>query len=52
VATGNFLIGLVVPEMLFQIGRGTFLFFGLFCVAAAIFSFLFVPEISGKSLGR
>ncbi|KAK6835213.1 hypothetical protein RU639_002326 [Aspergillus parasiticus] len=46
----NFIIGVVVPEMLIKLGWGTFLFFGLFCVAAAIFSFLFVPETSGKSL--
>lgn len=36
--------------MLVSIGWGTFLFFGLFCAAAAIFSFLFVPETSNKSL--
>jgi len=36
--------------MLVSIGWGTFLFFGLFCVAAAIFSFLFVPETSNRSL--
>lgn len=46
----NFIIGVVVPEMLIKLGWGTFLFFGLFCVAAAVFSFLFVPETSGKSL--
>lgn len=46
----NFIIGVVVPEMLISLGWGTFLFFGLFCVAAAVFSFLFVPETSGKSL--
>lgn len=46
----NFIIGVVVPEMLISLGWGTFLFFGLFCVGAAVFSFLFVPETSGKSL--
>ncbi|OJJ37964.1 hypothetical protein ASPWEDRAFT_153987 [Aspergillus wentii DTO 134E9] len=46
----NFIIGFVVPEMIISIGWGTFLFFGLFCVAAAVFSFIFVPETSGKSL--
>ncbi|KAE8154608.1 general substrate transporter [Aspergillus avenaceus] len=46
----NFIIGVVVPEMLIKIGWGTFLFFGLFCVAATVFSFIFVPETSGKSL--
>ncbi|KAJ6185737.1 hypothetical protein N7519_007038 [Penicillium mononematosum] len=46
----NFIIGVVVPQMLVSLGWGTFLFFGLFCVAAALFSFLFVPETSNKSL--
>lgn len=36
--------------MVVSIGWGTFLFFGLFCVAAGVFSFFFVPETSGKSL--
>ncbi|KAJ5990228.1 hypothetical protein N7522_010435 [Penicillium canescens] len=46
----NFIIGTVVPQMLVSLGWGTFLFFGLFCVAGGIFSFLFVPETSNKSL--
>ncbi|KAJ5633629.1 hypothetical protein N7528_001471 [Penicillium herquei] len=46
----NFIIGVVVPQMLESLGWGTFLFFGLFCVAAGIFSFLFVPETANRSL--
>lgn len=46
----NFIIGIVVPDMILSIGWGTFLFFGLFCVAAAVFSFFLVPETSNKSL--
>ncbi|KAJ5337827.1 hypothetical protein N7452_004555 [Penicillium brevicompactum] len=46
----NFIIGVVVPQMLVSLGWGTFLFFGLFCVAAAIFAFFFVPETANKSL--
>ncbi|KAL4793691.1 general substrate transporter [Aspergillus venezuelensis] len=46
----NFIVGVVVPEMLIKLGWGTFLFFGLFCVAATVFSYFFVPETSGKSL--
>ncbi|CAI7636566.1 unnamed protein product [Penicillium manginii] len=46
----NFIIGTIVPQMLVSIGWGTFLFFGLFSTAAAIFSFLFVPETSNRSL--
>lgn len=36
--------------MLVSIGWGTFLFFGLFSAGAAIFSFLFLPETSNRSL--
>ncbi|KAH7136747.1 hypothetical protein B0J13DRAFT_677587 [Dactylonectria estremocensis] len=46
----NFIIGVVVPEMMIKLGWGTYLFFGLFCVAAAVFSFFLVPETSKKSL--
>ncbi|PWY62068.1 sugar transporter [Aspergillus eucalypticola CBS 122712] len=46
----NFIIGVVVPEMLLKLGWGTYLFFGIFCVAAAVFSFFLVPETSNKSL--
>ncbi|KAI8722753.1 MFS domain-containing protein [Fusarium sp. LHS14.1] len=46
----NFIIGVVVPEMVIKIGWGTYLFFGIFCTLAAIFSFFLVPETSGKSL--
>lgn len=46
----NFIIGTVVPQMLVSIGWGTFLFFGMFCLAAAVFSFFIVPETSNRSL--
>ncbi|KAL7658723.1 hypothetical protein ACMYSQ_004828 [Aspergillus niger] len=46
----NFIIGVVVPEMLLKLGLGTYLFCGLFCVAATVFSFLFVPETTNRSL--
>lgn len=46
----NFVIGVVVPQMVISIGWGTYLFFGCFCFAASIFSYFFVPETSGKSL--
>ena len=46
----NFIIGVVVPEMLLKLGWGTYLFFGCFCFAAGLFSFFFVPETAGKSL--
>ncbi|KAL4933258.1 general substrate transporter [Aspergillus undulatus] len=40
----NFIVGVMVPDMLITLGWGTFLFFDLFCVAATMLSFLFVPE--------
>ena len=46
----DFIVGLIVLEMIDSIDWGTFLFFGLFCVAAAIFSFFLMPETSQKSL--
>jgi MFS family permease len=46
----NFIIGTIVPQMLVSIGWGTFLFFGVFCALAALFSFFFVPETSNRSL--
>ena len=46
----NFIIGFVVPEMLIQLGWGTYLFFGCFCTAAAVFVFFMIPETAGKSL--
>ncbi|KAK7421597.1 hypothetical protein QQX98_002064 [Neonectria punicea] len=45
-----FIIGVVVPEMMIKLGWGTYLFFGIFCVIAAIFSFFLVPETSKKAL--
>lgn len=36
--------------MVIHLGWGTYLFFGCFCFAAAVFSFFFVPETSNKSL--
>lgn len=36
--------------MVINLGWGTYLFFGCFCFAAAVFSFFFVPETSKKSL--
>ncbi|KAJ4269759.1 hypothetical protein NW762_001427 [Fusarium torreyae] len=46
----NFIIGVVVPEMVIKIGWGTYLFFGIFCALASVFSFFLVPETAKKSL--
>jgi uncharacterized membrane protein YccC len=36
--------------MLVSIGWGTFLFFGVWCLIASVFSYFLVPETSNKSL--
>jgi hypothetical protein len=46
----NFIIGVAVPPMLVSIGYGTFIFFAAWCFIAAVWAFLFVPEMSGKTL--
>lgn len=46
----NFVIGVVVPEMLIKIGWGTYLFFGVMCLLASVFAFFFIPETANKSL--
>ena len=46
----NFVIGVVVPEMLIRLGWGTYLFFGCFCIIAALFAFFVIPGTAGKSL--
>ncbi|KAI9036116.1 uncharacterized protein KD926_002257 [Aspergillus affinis] len=42
----KFIIGVVVPEMLIKLGWGNYLFFGMVCLGAAVFSYIFVPETS------
>ncbi|KAL1846529.1 hypothetical protein Plec18170_009108 [Paecilomyces lecythidis] len=46
----NFIIGIVVPQMIISWGFGTFVFFAVFCMLAAVYGFFLVPETSGKSL--
>lgn len=46
----NFIIGLVTPRMLAEIGWGTYIFFAAFCLIAFLFVFFCVPETKGKSL--
>lgn len=46
----NFIIGLVTPDMLEQLGWGTYIFFAAFCLLALVFTYFFVPETRGKSL--
>ncbi|PNP86641.1 hypothetical protein FNYG_00031 [Fusarium nygamai] len=46
----NFIIGLVTPDMLANLGWGTYIFFAAFCLLAFLFTYFFVPETRGKSL--
>ncbi|KAG5786719.1 hypothetical protein H9Q69_014202 [Fusarium xylarioides] len=46
----NFIIGLVTPDMLANLGWGTYIFFAAFCLLALLFTYFFVPETRGKSL--
>ena len=43
-------IGVAVPEMLIQIGWGTYLFFGVMCTLAGIYTWFIIPETARKSL--
>ncbi|KAH8077366.1 hexose transport-related protein [Filobasidium floriforme] len=46
----NFIIGLVTPPMIRNIGYGTFLFFGSFSFLSAVWTYFFIPETKGKTL--
>ncbi|KAL4073794.1 D-xylose-proton symporter [Scleroderma citrinum] len=47
----NFIIGLVSPRMLAQIGHGgTYFFFAAFSILAFLSAFLFYPETKGRTL--
>ena len=46
----NFVIGLVTPPMIQNIGYGTYVFFSVFCVLSFLWSWFFAPETKQKSL--
>lgn len=46
----NFIIGLVTPDMLANLGWGTYIFFAAFCLLGLFFAIFLVPETRGKSL--
>ncbi|ODN84530.1 hypothetical protein L202_00461 [Cryptococcus amylolentus CBS 6039] len=46
----NFIIGLITPPMLQNIGYGTFIFFGTFALLSGIWAWFFCPETNGKTL--
>ena len=46
----NFIVGVVTPPMMSDIGYRTYVFFAVWCVLAGVWAFLLVPETSGKTL--
>lgn len=46
----NFVVGISTPDMLSTMRFGTYVFFGSFCIAGALFMYFIVPETRGLSL--
>ncbi|KAH8883331.1 general substrate transporter [Thozetella sp. PMI_491] len=46
----NFIIGLVTPPLVQNTGYGAYIFFGVFCLLAFLWTWYFVPETNGASL--
>ncbi|KAB8232422.1 general substrate transporter [Aspergillus alliaceus] len=46
----DFIVGVITPSMLADIGYRTYVFFAVMCFVAGVWAFLLVPETSGKSL--
>ncbi|KAF5553680.1 sugar inositol transporter [Fusarium mexicanum] len=46
----NFIIGLITPPMIQNIGFGTYVFFCVFCAIALVWVYFLVPETNGRTL--
>ncbi|KAF2801659.1 general substrate transporter, partial [Mytilinidion resinicola] len=46
----NFVVGVMVPPMIQNAGFGTYVFFAVFCVLAAVWAYFLVPETMGRTL--
>ncbi|KAK8185398.1 general substrate transporter [Phyllosticta capitalensis] len=46
----NFIIGVIVPTMIEDAGYGTYVFFAIMCLLAAVWAYFLVPETKGKTL--
>lgn len=46
----NFVVGIVTPAMMANIGYGTYVFFAACCVLAGTWAFFLVPETTGRTL--
>lgn len=46
----NFIIGLITPPLVQNTGYGAYVFFAVFCVLSAVWTFFAVPETKGRTL--
>lgn len=46
----NFIVGVATPPMIENLGFGTYIFFGSFCLIAGFWALFLVPETKGKTL--
>lgn len=46
----NFIIGVIVPTMIEEAGFGTYVFFAIWCLLAAVWAYFLVPETKGRTL--
>ncbi|CAM1506348.1 Fc.00g059890.m01.CDS01 [Cosmosporella sp. VM-42] len=46
----NFIVGVITPPMLENLGFGTYLFYGAWCAIAVVWAWFLVPETKGKTL--
>lgn len=46
----NFIVGVATPPMIENMGFGTYVFFGSFCILAGFWAVFLVPETKGKTL--
>lgn len=46
----NFVVGVITPPMMSDIGYRTYIFFAVWCFVAGVWAFFLVPETSGKTL--
>ncbi|KAI0478058.1 general substrate transporter [Xylaria cf. heliscus] len=46
----NFIVAIITPPLLDTVGFGTYIFFAVFCAAAALWAIFLLPETMGKTL--